>query len=470
MSQRLPVTPAPGPLEPYAVSFDSLFSKLNQRTAFRQYLTGLLLPAERNKTLTGLANTEPIVGAQHPRAQQLQWFLSESTWDAQAVNTRRLELLRSDARTAPTEAGVLVIDETGDRKAGTKTAHVGRQYLATLGKIDNGVVSVSSLWADEQIYYPLEVEPYTPAHWFAHGKADGAFRTKPQLALELVQRAVAAGIPFRAVVADCFYGEHAAFRRGLHALPIGYVLALKPSHAWWHPADEIGSLWDAAHAAAWDGPEHPGQWLAIERQFRDGHTEIWWALEVDVGPYGPNKTVRAVVVTTDPAQLPEVTTWYLITNLPAPTSDRATTSTLVAASLEEVVRLYGLRVWVEQSYKQVKGALGWAEYQVRSDQAIRRHWTLVHCAFTFCWWHTSIVPVANPGSALAPAAQLTTTQTTSTTVERKKKHRRDRAATDSHVAGGVAPRAGVVGALGNVGAILARVVAAAPAARAAATA
>jgi SRSO17 transposase len=452
------------------VPFDPLFSKLNQRAAFRQYLAGLLLPTERNKTLTALANTEPVVGAQHPRAQQLQWFLSESTWDAQAVNTRRLELVRASARTAPTAAGVLVIDETGDRKAGTKTAHVGRQYLANLGKIDNGVVSVSSLWADARIYYPLEVEPYTPAHHFARGKADPAFRTKPQIALDLVQRSVAAGIPFRAIVADCFYGEHEAFRSGLHALPVGYVLALKPSHAWWHPAFLIGSLWEAAHATVWDGPEHPGRWVAIERQFRDGHTETWRALEVVAGPYGPNKALRAVVVTTDPVHLPELTTWYLITNLPAPASDRATTSTLAAASLEEVVRLYGLRMWVEQSYKQVKAALGWAEYQVRSDQAMRRHWILVCCAFTFCWWHTSDVPVANASSALAPAAQLTTTQTTSATGERKKKQRGERAAANRSVARGVAPGAGVVGALGHAGAILARVVATAPAARGAATA
>ncbi len=469
MSKRLPATPAPGPLEAYIVPFDPLFAQRNQRAAFRQYLAGLLLPTERNKTLTALANTEPLVGAQLPRAQQLQWFLSESTWDAQALNTRRLELLRSDARTAPTAAGVLVIDETGDRKAGTKTAHVGRQYLANLGKIDNGVVSVSSLWADEQIYYPLEVEPYTPAHHFARGKADPAFRTKPEIALELVQRAVAAGIPFRAVVADCFYGEHEAFRTGLHALPVGYVLALKPSHAWWHPADEIGSLSEAAHAVAWDGAEHPGEWVAIERQFRDGHSEIWWAVEVEVGPYGPNKGVRAVVVTTDPAQLPELTTWYLITNLPAPTSDRPTTSTLAAASLEEVVRLYGLRMWVEQSYKQVKGALGWAEYQVRSDQAIRRHWTLVCCAFTFCWWHASHIAIANGKAERLPTAQLTTTEATSATVERKKKQRR-MAATSGRVAGGVAPGTGLVRALDHAGAILARVVTTAPTARAAATA
>jgi SRSO17 transposase len=61
--------------------------------------------------------------------------------------------------TTPHAQGVLVIDETGDRKWGTKTAHVGRQYLGSIGKIDNGVVSVSSLWADDRVYYPLEVEP-----------------------------------------------------------------------------------------------------------------------------------------------------------------------------------------------------------------------------------------------------------------------------------------------------------------------
>jgi len=56
----------------------------------------------------------------------------------------------------------LVIDKTGDVKDGTHTAHVGRQYFGSVGKIDNGIVSVSSLWADEQIYYPLELTLYTP--------------------------------------------------------------------------------------------------------------------------------------------------------------------------------------------------------------------------------------------------------------------------------------------------------------------
>src|SRR3989454_5563655 len=161
MTKRIEIIPAPEPLEAYVRHFDDLLGKSNQREGFRRYLEALLLPSERHKTLTGLVNTEPVVGAQLPRAQKLQWFLSESDWDERKVQTKRLTLLREDATTAPNARGVLVIDETGDRKDGHKTAHVGRQYLGNLGKIDNGVVSVTSLWADEQVYYPLETEPYT---------------------------------------------------------------------------------------------------------------------------------------------------------------------------------------------------------------------------------------------------------------------------------------------------------------------
>ncbi len=129
------------------------------------------------------------MGAEPPRAQKLQWFLSESNWGEREVQAERLSLLREDPTTAPNADGVLVIDETGDRKNGHHTAHVGRQYLANLGKIDNGVVSVTSLWADERVYYPVEVEPYTPAHHFPKGKEDPQFRTKLKVAVELVGRA-----------------------------------------------------------------------------------------------------------------------------------------------------------------------------------------------------------------------------------------------------------------------------------------
>jgi SRSO17 transposase len=191
-----------------------------------------------SKTLTGLAGAEPISGAQHREVQRLQWFLSESTWDHQAVNERRVGLLCEDPATAPHERGVLVIDDTGDRKDGTATAHVARQYLGSVGKIDNGIVAVTSLWADERVYWPVHAVPYTPASRLPGGERDPGFRTKPQLAIELVQAAQQAEIGFRAVVADCFYGDNPGFTDALGAAKVPFVLALKPRKGTWAPADK----------------------------------------------------------------------------------------------------------------------------------------------------------------------------------------------------------------------------------------
>jgi SRSO17 transposase len=465
MTKRIAIPPAPEPLEAYAKQFDVLFEKSNQREEFRRYLEGLLLPAERHKTLTGLVNTEPLVGAQQPRAQKLQWFLSESDWDERQVQAERLTLLREDPATAPSADGVLVIDETGDRKDGHHTAHVGRQYLANVGKIDNGVVSVTSLWADERVYYPIDVEPYTPAHHFEKGKQDPQFRTKLKLAVELVRRAVQAHLPFRAVVADSFYGEDRGVKGGLRELGVGYVLALKPSHEWWHPARAIGSLQEAAQAARWKSPEQPGRWVKVTRRFRDGSSQDWWALEVITGPYGPQKQERVVIATTDPLTLPDLTTFYLVTNLPAPGSPRAAESALPAASLEEVVRLYGLRMWVEQSYKQVKHTLGWSQYQVRSDRAIRRHWQLVWCAFSFCWYHASHpadTTAQAPGQSSDSSAVPEVDAPTGEAGAGEKNQRGTTSAAPGILAGGAAGGPRMAGAVDHATALLERLVATAP--------
>jgi hypothetical protein len=98
------------------------------------------------------------------------------------------------------------------------------------------------------------------------------------------------------------------------------------------------------------------------------------------------RPVRRIVATPDPGRLPARSTRYVETHLPAPHSKQAKKSPL-AAAVAEVVQLYGLRGWVEQGYKQLKNELGWADAVVRADVALRRHWLLVFCAFTFCWVH-----------------------------------------------------------------------------------
>src|SRR6266550_4411497 len=195
MTKPVACPPAPGPLEGYAARFDDLFTRVAQRRGFREYLAGLLAPRDRNKTLTALAGAEPA--------------------------------------TAPHDAGVLVIDDSGDRKDGTKTAHVGHQWLGRYGKTDNGVVTVTTLWADERVYYPVHAVPYTPARHFAKGKNDPAFRTKLAIGADLAVRARAAGFTFRAVAADSAYGDQDGFRAELSEAGLPFVMALKPRRGMW---------------------------------------------------------------------------------------------------------------------------------------------------------------------------------------------------------------------------------------------
>jgi hypothetical protein len=190
------------------------------------------------------------------------------------------------------------------------------------------------------------------------------------------------------------------------------VLAVKPSEVVWTPPPEPASPWNAADRWRWgaaNDAQHPGAWTAVVRRFHDGHEETWWAVDLELGgTYGPQRTHRLVVATSDPRTLPQASTWYLVTNLPLPATPRARAHpTRPAADLSAVVRLYGLRQWVEHGDKQVKQELGWADFQVRADRAIRRHWALVCCAFCFCWWAQSH-PDRDRANDAAPRAVGTT--------------------------------------------------------------
>jgi hypothetical protein len=339
-----------------------------------------------------------------------------------------------------------------------------------VGKIDNGIVAVTRVWADERVYYPLHLQPYTPAGRLPRGKADPAFRTKPQLAAGLVDAAVGAGVSFRAVVADCFYGDHEGFVEALDCAERPSVLALKPQQGMWAPAEAAHTPVEAAQALRWAGPAAPGDWTRVMRRFRDGHEEVWWAAEATLGPWGPDGRHRLVVATTDPATLPALSTWYLLTDLPWPGSPRAAASPLAPADLAEVVRLYGLRLWVEQGYKQVKGELGWADFQVRSDAAIQRHWHLVCCAFTFCWWawfqaEAREEAAPTPGdAALAPDTPALAVPSAAGRGENRRRSggRRPRAMRPGVVAGDGAPGPRLAGPVAPARALLARLVRPAP--------
>src|SRR4029450_3704082 len=125
---------------------------------------------------------------------------------------------------------------------------------------DNGIVAVTSLWADERCYWPVHAVPYTPAARLPGGGRGPGFKTKPRLAVELVEAAQQAGIGFRAVVADCAYGDNPGFTQALGAAGVPFVLALKPRKGTWAPADQAHTPTEAASQLGWPKPPPPSRW------------------------------------------------------------------------------------------------------------------------------------------------------------------------------------------------------------------
>ncbi len=307
----------------------------------------------------------------------------------------------STRQLGPHTNGVLIIDETRDPKRGHSIMLASQQYLGKLGHLANGVVSVTSHWADGTLHVPLGVRPYRPAARLPQGKADPAFATKPELAWELIEQARAAKVPFRAVVADCVYGENPKLEGRLRAAKIRYVLALKPGHGTWQFVE------DPAHPPAFTPAEAAAR-LPLENWRRlvltDSHHKplVRYVAELELGVcYGPARGTRLIAATADPTVLRPESTWFMATNFSVAEADTA-----------EVYRIYRLRDWIEHSYKPVKHELGWADFQVRSEKAIVRHWQLVMLAFTFSLLAaapTGQAEEASPGNDGSAAGEKSTT-------------------------------------------------------------
>ena len=191
---------------------------------------------------------------------------------------------------------------------------------------------------------------------------------------------------FRAVVADSAYGDQDGFRGELAEAGLPFVMALKPRRGTWAYGPDAHTPVDAARALAWDGPTIPGDWQPVTRTFRDGHAETWWAADATLGWWGPGRHPAPGGGHRRPGHL--AGQGHLVPgHQPAPPGRPARGRQPASGrpGLAEIVRIYGIRHWIEQGYKQVKDGLGWADFQVRSDVAIRRHQVLVNCAFCFCW-------------------------------------------------------------------------------------
>jgi SRSO17 transposase len=330
------------------------FVRSEPRRRAAGYVRGLLGDADRKngwQLAEHLGDTTPD-GVQH--------LLARADWDANAV---RDDLTAYVAEHLGHPGGVLVVDETGFLKKGTKSAGVARQYSGTAGRVENCQVGVFLGYATAKGRALLDRALYLPKDWAADaGRREAAgipeevaFATKILLARRMVERAVAAGVPARWVTADAVYGSDYHFRLTVETLGLGYVAGVRADHS-------IFAAFRQVRVKA-----------LLDQIPADG----WTRVSCGAGAKGPRVYDWALFRT--PCPEPEAyARWVLIRRS---TSDPADVAYFAcggppATTLEELVRVAGARWAIEDLFELAKGDCGLDEYEVRSWVGWHRHVTL----------------------------------------------------------------------------------------------
>ena len=248
-----PSTPLPG-LAEFLAPFRVHFHRSEGPQSLERYLTGLLTE-HPNKNCDTLAQVIPGTSE-----QRLQGLLTTIDWDEDDLNRRRVQRLL----TLPTEGdAVLIFDDTGFAKQGRCSVGVARQYSGTLGKTGNCQVTVNCHYAERTLAWPVATRLYLPAHWAddadrrtkAKVPDEVTFRTKPQIALELLDQAKHRGVRWSCVTADADYGDNPNFLDGLEKRRRRYVVAVRADFA-------------VAHGSAPGRPAAPMPWSRPRRRGR----------------------------------------------------------------------------------------------------------------------------------------------------------------------------------------------------------
>jgi SRSO17 transposase len=321
------------------------------------YLRGLLAPLER-KNGWQLAEA---AGDVSPAA--MQDFLTRTRWDAEAV---RDDLQDYVVEHLGDERAVLVLDETGFVKKGTKSVGVKRQYSGTAGRIENCQVAVFLGYAshrgraliDRALYLPEEWAADEERRWRAGVPEDVSFATKPKLGRAMLERAVAAGVPCAWVAADSVYGGDYALRLWMERQPIGYVVAVTSKQ-------RAPSGFDSVKIRA-EKCFGTDDWRRLSAG--DGAKGLYdWAYK-DYPSLQPGWK-RGLLVRRSIAE-PDKLTYYL-TFSPEDTP----VGTLVSVA--------GTRWTIESCFEAAKSEVGLDQYEVRTWTAWHRHVTLAMLALAF---------------------------------------------------------------------------------------
>ena len=387
------------------------------------YLQGLLMEGARK-------SIEPLAGRiEGADVQSLRQFVGQSPWAVEQIQQKLAEKVVD----LLAEPEVWMIDETSFPKAGDASVGVARQYCGALGKVANCQVAVSLHWSTCAASCPLAWRLYLPQSWLAtpERRAEGkipdglSYRSKNELALELINQVLSWEVPRLPVVADSAYGNDFDFRAGLRERGLQYAVAVEPSIKVWTTDPGLTPL------AASKPRGRPREYPALKDlpaaktlvEVANGLPKTAWRnITWRQGTKGPMRSRFAQVKVwaahgwKRQEHPPRVMEWLLIEwpeDAVMPTDYWLAQLGEQSLGLRRLVKTARARWRVEMDYRELKEELGLDHYEGRFWLGWHHHVTLVSMAFAFLrteqaqvkknFWCDTGDPAANPRAVAGPA-------------------------------------------------------------------
>lgn len=324
--------------------------------SFSLYVSGLFLLLKRTNIQSISANSI------YANYQNMQYFLSEARWNEENLNNIRIQLLQNNRLTKSSNNGVLVIDDTGCKKWGYKTEGVKVQYYGTEHIETKCNIVVVSAYCDSAKRYPINLKPYKPKEEFFLGKNNSNFKSKNQLAKELILDAISKKLNFSDILFDNWYFSNELIELILDN-HLTFITEAESSRlisfkGVWTRADELVKLIPADKLR-----------------------------QVTVS--SPLKEDKSFLTYSFPAKLKDLPGKFLIIvsigkwNKDDPKAVHIFVSNHLSYSPAQIISKYILRWGIECIFRDLKENVAFDHYQVRSLKSIARHWHLAALAYTF---------------------------------------------------------------------------------------
>ncbi|MFH2004524.1 MAG: IS701 family transposase [Bacteroidota bacterium] len=343
--------------------FSPIFTK-KQFSLFKAYVYAMFSDYKR-LSLSAAANNMAL------NYQQLQYFFSESDWDINQLNNIRLRLLQNQRTTQANNNGVLAIDDTGCPKPyALKTEGAKFQYCGPLRREENCNVAVASCFVSNSKHFPVDFKSYLPIE----SQAPADFKSKLDLAKDLINDALIKNIPFSSIVVDSWYTstDLIDFVANKNLSLIAEV-KINRSIFITHPQTKQWRYLRADQIIPLIKQFYPHKLKAVRIPQENGADKNVFTYSFDSKLKDCKTPVKIIFVFDQWSKTDDKNIHVLI-------------STNLKLSARDIILTYLLRWGIEQSFRELKDTFCFDQYQVRHQKQIQRHWIMSFLAWSLTYW------------------------------------------------------------------------------------